>query len=499
MVLLSELVASLGGTVDAPAPPGDASPAIRDVHVDSRRVAEGTLFAALPGRATDGARHVPDATRRGAVAVLAPERLAQAPEIACWIHPEARRVAGLAAAVVYGRPTADVPVIGITGTNGKTTVAHLMGDVLTHLGHRPAVLGTVGHRLWGAFVEATHTTPDATELQRLCRRHRELGGDAVVLEISSHALDQERAAGLELSVAVWTNLSHDHLDYHVSMDAYAAAKERIFALLRPDGTAVVNADDALAPRMIRAAEGRGARVVTFGIGSRADLRVSRMEEDRQGTRLFLEGMGVPRTGLYLPLVGRHNVENALATLVAILSLGASPSRVLEGLATVTPPPGRLEPIDTGVRGFRVFVDYAHTPQALERVLSTLRDLLSEGAESKQGRLVCVFGCGGERDRDKRAVMGSIVASLADVCVVTSDNPRGEDPEAILQEVQAGMAEPRGEVVAEVDRRAAIRAALHRAQPGDLVLIAGKGHEAWQQLSNQRVPFDDRLVAAEELP
>lgn len=496
MVRLGELVASLGGSCERL----EAEPEILDVHLDSRRARPGTLFAALRGSRTDGARFVADACQRGASAVLSPTPLAAADERRCarWIHPDARGVAGRAAAIVYGRPAADVPVIGVTGTNGKTTVAHLIGELLAHEGRRPAVLGTVGHRLWGEELPATHTTPDATELQRLCRRHRDLGGDAIVLEASSHALDQERLAGLELDVAVFTNLTRDHLDYHHDMETYAAAKARIFAYLRPGGTAVVNADDAWAQHMADAARGSGARVVTFGIGSRADLRADRPSGGRQGTHLFLEGMGVPRIGLNLPLFGRHNVENALAAMAAILSLGASPSRVLEGLAAVSPPPGRLETIDTGGRGFRIFVDYAHTPDALGRVLSALGDLLAEDAGSKQGRLLCVFGCGGERDRDKRAPMGATVAALSDVAVVTSDNPRGEDPEAILNDVLAGMRQGRAEVLAELDRRTAIRRALELARPGDVVLIAGKGHETWQQFSDRRLPFDDRTVAREEM-
>lgn len=494
MVRLGELVAALGGTWERDA--SGAGPDIRDVHVDSRRAGAGTLFAALPGTREDGARFAPDALARGAAAVLSARRLDA--DCANWVHPEVRRVAGEAAALVHGRPAQDALVVGVTGTNGKTTVACLCGQLLERLGARPAVLGTVGHRLWGETLPATHTTPDATELQRLCRRHRDLGGDAIVLEVSSHALDQERVAGLWLDVAVFTNLTREHLDYHRTMEAYAAAKARIFERLKPGGTAVVGIDDGWAPVMIDAARARGARVVTFGIGSRADLRADRPSGGRRGTHLFLEGMGVPWTGLTIPLVGRHNVENALAASAAVLSLGASPSRVLEGLAAVTPPPGRLEPIDTGARGFRVFVDYAHTPDALERVLEALGELLAESAGSKQGRLLCVFGCGGERDRDKRATMGAAVAARADVALVTSDNPRGEDPEAILQDVLAGMGAPRGEVVVELDRRAAIRAALERARPNDVVLIAGKGHETWQQLSDRRVPFDDRQVAAEAL-
>ncbi len=500
MVRLSELVERLGGACE-PAAVGSRDPVVRDVDLDSRRVERGTLFAALPGTSRHGGEFVSQALQRGAVAVLSPRPLTLAPaatERPNWVHPQARRVAGEAAAVVHGRPSHELSVVGITGTNGKSTVLHLTAELLRQDGRRPGVAGTVAVELWNdERREATHTTPDGPELQRLCKRNLELGGDAFVLEVSSHALDQERLAGIELDVAVYTNLSRDHLDYHPSMDAYASAKERIFAHLVAGGTAVVNADDAQAARMIRAARARGARVVTYGIGSRADLSADRLEVDERGTHLFLEGMGIPWTGLYLPLLGRHNVENALAALAAVLRLGASPAHAVRGLATISSPRGRLEEVDVGGRGFRVFVDYAHTPDALERVLDTLRQLL--GSLGEERRLLCVFGCGGGRDAEKRHPMGAAVALRADVALVTSDNPRDEDPAAITADVVRGMQSGRAEVVVEPDRRSAIREALRRARPGDVVLIAGKGHERWQLLRGKKFPFDDVAVAREELP
>ena len=493
MVRLSDLVGRLGGACE-----GAADPLVLDVDLDSRRVRAGTLFAALPGGARDGGEFVPQALERGAVAVLSARRLATPDERPNWVHPEARRVAGEAAAVVHGHPSRGQGVVGITGTNGKSTVLHMTAQLLRHCGRRPGVSGTVGIELWGDGPrEATHTTPDATELQRLCRRNLELGGDAFVLEVSSHALDQERIAGLELDVAVYTNLSRDHLDYHPTMDAYAAAKERIFAHLAPGGSAVVNLDDGHAERMIRAARASGARVVTYGIGSRADLRADRLEIGEQGIHLFLEGMGIPRTGFFLPLLGRHDVENALAALAAVLRLGASPSHAVRGLAAISTPRGRLEEVATGGRGFRVFVDYAHTPDALERVLDALRRLPAPPGGAR--RVLCVFGCGGGRDAEKRAPMGAAVARAADVAIVTDDNPRDEEPAAIAAEILRGMASGSAEVVVEPDRRNAIREALRRARPGDLVLIAGKGHERWQWSRGRKLPFDDVAVAREELP
>jgi UDP-N-acetylmuramoyl-L-alanyl-D-glutamate--2,6-diaminopimelate ligase len=320
-----------------------------------------------------------------------------------------------------------------------------------------------------------------------------------VLEVSSHALEQERIAGLELDVAVFTNLSRDHLDYHRDMEAYAAAKERIFSHLRPGGTAVVNADDPAAARMTRAAERASARVVTYGTGPRAGLGAIDVEAGPEGSHLFLEGMGIPRTGLFLPLVGQHNIENALAAIAAVLTLGASSSRVIEGLATISTPVGRLEAVDVGERGFRVFVDYAHTPHALERVLEALRETLERSPEGAAGRLIAVFGAGGNRDREKRAPMGNVVGRLADVAVVTSDNPRDEEPRSIIEDVLQGMGSARAEIVVEEDRRKAIRRALEIARRGDAILVGGKGHETWQSSRGKQEPFEDRRVIREELP
>ncbi len=497
---LAELVERCGGRC---APPADT--AVQDLHIDSRRCAENALFAALPGLRDDGGRHAREALERGAVAVLSPGRLqGLPPDTPNWVHPEARRIAGEAAALIHGRPADRSLVVGITGTNGKSTVAHLACSLLEHVGHRPGLVGTVEVRPWGTPGEpSARTTPDAPELQRLCRRNLELGGDSFVLEASSHALDQDRLAGLALDVAIFTNLGRDHLDYHPDAEAYARAKERLFERLKPSGAAVIHADDAAAARMLDAARRFTGRVVTYGTRSHADLSATLAEASPSGSTLFLEGMGIPRTGLFLPLVGRHNAENALAALAAVLLLGASPARALEGLASLSPPRGRMQAIDTGARGFRVFVDYAHTPEALERVLGALRELLpraparmKDGVE--RGRLIVVFGCGGDRDREKRAPMGRAVGSLADLALVTSDNPRSEEPLAIIGDVLPGLEGGRAEVLVEPDRRAAIARALRAARSGDLVLVAGKGHEAWQELRDGRMPFEDQRVVLEEL-
>ncbi|MSR62561.1 MAG: UDP-N-acetylmuramoyl-L-alanyl-D-glutamate--2,6-diaminopimelate ligase [Planctomycetes bacterium] len=493
---LFELVRALGGRLE-----GDGATDILDVQLDSRCAREGVLFSALPGTKADGARFAIDATQRGAAAVLVPRAFDFSVGVPLWTHPDARRVTGLAAALVHGEPVREQRVIGVTGTNGKSTVAHLVGQLLTHVGHRPGVIGTVEYKLWNAPARpSTHTTPDAPELNRLARANRELGGDSFALEVSSHALDQERLAGFPLDVAIFTNLGRDHLDYHSDLEAYARAKERIFEHLKAGGAALINADDVGAERMRRAAERNGARVFTYGTRSNADLSATLEVVGPSGTTLFLDGMGIPRTGYFLPLTGRHNVENALAALAAVLFLGASPATAVAGLASLTAPRGRLEPVDTGARGFQVFVDYAHTPDALERVLSTLREFLLRPAERRvaSGRLICVFGCGGNRDREKRAPMGRAVARQADLCVVTSDNPRDEDPRAIIEDILPGLEHGRAAVEIEPDRRKAIARALASARAGDIVLIAGKGHETWQQVRDTRLSFEDPLVVQEEL-
>ncbi len=501
---LSRLVERLGGACELA-----SDPELVDVQIDSRRVGmrahgfgESELFCALPGRREDGAAFANQAVDRGATAVLASRIVSGlSPNVARWVHPLARRVAGEAAALIHGLPARAQRVIAVTGTNGKSTVVHLARSLLASLGARPGAIGTIEVKLFGEEAQpSTHTTPDGPELVRLCRRNRDLGGDALVLEASSHALDQERLAGLELDVAIFTNLGHDHLDYHGDLDAYAAAKERVFAYLKPRGAAAIHADDPRSEAMAAAARRVTDRVITYGIRSRADLFASVTEAGPRGSHLFLEGMGIPRTGFFLPLLGRHNVENALAALAAVLLLGASPSSALRGLASVSHPQGRLEEIDVGARPFRVFVDFAHTAEALARALETLRGVIGARASGAQtGRLVCVFGCGGNRDREKRGPMGETVAKLADLAVVTSDNPRDEDPAEIIREIQAGMKASRAEVWVEPDRRAAIRFALSRARNGDIVLVAGRGHETWQQLRSERIPFEDQSVVREELP
>lgn len=497
-MMLVELVERLGGRCGLEG----TGPEVSGVQLDSRRVGPGDLFVALRGESQDGREYISQALTAGACAILLegepPPAAVGAP---IWEHPQARAVAGRAASLLHGRPSKALDVFAVTGTNGKTTTAHLLGELLAGLGRTPAVLGTAGHRLAGGeALSATHTTPDAPTLQALLARHREQGGDAAVLEVSSHALLQERTAGLEIDYALYTNLSHDHLDYHGDMQHYAEAKSLMFSSLDSNAIAIVNADDDYSAMMAEAARAKGATVVTYGglkngTDAQCDLRASQLELDSGITYLTLSGMGISQARLRIPLSGRFNVANALAASAAVLMSGASPSAVVEGLASVSSPPGRLEPVPAppGVQapGLTVLVDYAHTPDALASVLDALRETLEPGR-----RLICVFGCGGERDTGKRGPMGRAAAERADLVVLTSDNPRGEDPEQILSQVRAGA--HGGAVVEEQpDRRLAIRQALAAGRDGDVLLIAGKGHETVQLVGGQAVDFDDRRVAEEE--
>lgn len=502
---LGELVARMGGHCLAPdgsrvdATRVGALPEVQAVHLDGRDCGPGSVYVALPGSRVDGRRFVTQAVERGARVVLCPTDLERAEpgdlgaEVITWVHPEARRIAGQAAAWLEGHPSRSMRCIGITGTNGKTTTAHLIAQLSTFCGQPTGLLGTAGHRLAdGSVLEATHTTPDAPNLQRLLARQVRSGARNTVLEVSSHALAQERHAGTEFQVAVFTNLSRDHLDFHGSLSEYADAKARLFEALGPGATAVLNAGDPASERMAQAARSVGARVVTYGIGSRVDLSASRLEACPRATTFYISGMGIEDTQARLPLLGRFNVENALAAVAVVLLSGASPSRVLEGLASASSAPGRLEEVPSGDRGFRVLVDYAHTDDALRNVCASLRDVLREGG-TPGARLITVFGCGGDRDRGKRAPMGAAAAAHSDVVILTSDNPRSEDPAAIIEDVLPGFVATGAEHEVVVDRAEALARAIEIARPGDLVLVAGKGHERVQIVGDRAIPFDDRDV------
>ncbi|MEZ6005152.1 MAG: UDP-N-acetylmuramoyl-L-alanyl-D-glutamate--2,6-diaminopimelate ligase, partial [Planctomycetota bacterium] len=489
------LVRSIGGAIGNPGQV-PAGLVLTGVQLDSRRVQPGDLFVALAGSQRDGWSFVPQAIERGAAAILASDLPAgMALPIPVWLHPDPRRALGLAAATFAGNPSRDLEVVAITGTNGKTTTAFLLRSLLRAQGQDPALLGTTGYYLArGVFEPATHTTPDAITLQHLFARQREVDGGTVIMEASSHALDQERLAGTSVDLAVFTNLSRDHLDYHGDMESYAASKARLFACLDRHGAAVLNADDHEYPRMVHAARAAGARVLSTSLQSPADLWANHLRTDTSGTRFDLHGLGFSATGIHVPLLGAHNISNLLQALACARWLGHDTAGLLAALPHLQAAPGRLEPIPLGPGRPAAWVDYAHTPDALQNVLTSLRRI--EGG----GKLWVLFGCGGERDQGKRAQMGEVAARLADEVWITSDNPRSEEPAAIANAIWQGVCAVRGTSPEacriELDRREAIHSILQAAGPGDRVLIAGKGHESVQEIGGQKLPFDDRAVAQE---
>ena len=467
----------------------------RDLAVDglsfhSTEVRPGNLFFAIKGARMDGTVYAQQAVARGAVAIVAEEPLPVA--VPVLIVANARQALADAARYYYRDPSRAVSVIGITGTNGKTTTAHLTRACLQADRRQCGLLGTIAYEFGGRKIPASNTTPDPVRIHGYLREMADRFASACVMEVSSHSLDQDRVRGVRFATAVFTNLTQDHLDYHKDMASYAAAKARLFASLQHGTCAVLSRDDPASAVMADAMP-PGVRVLWFGLAQEADVRAEEVQLGPDGTRFWLV-MPNGRVEIFLRLVGLHNVQNALAAAAAALSLGVSELTVASALEDARPVPGRLElveaPLSQRLGPVRVFVDYAHTPDALDKVASCLREL-------SEGRLIVVFGCGGDRDRSKRAPMAAAVARHAHVGYMTSDNPRSEDPNAILDEMAVGV--PAGAVFHRVvDRAEAIRLAVADAQPGDTVLIAGKGHETYQIQKDSVTPFDDRQEAARAL-
>jgi UDP-N-acetylmuramoyl-L-alanyl-D-glutamate--2,6-diaminopimelate ligase len=465
---------------------GDASLSATSVTHDSRQVGPESLFVAIRGLATDGNLYVDAARKKGAVAIVSEEPPQPGGP---WIQVgDAREALAVLAAAVLGDPAQHLTLVGVTGTNGKTTTTHLIDAALRAAGHKVGLIGTIQYRVGDRLAEAVRTTPESSDLQELFRDMVAAGCDHAVMEVSSHSLVLKRVHGLGFRVAVFTNLTRDHLDFHGDMDRYFEAKRILFdTLLRTDGHAVINAADDRAGEL--AAASRGV-VWTFGIEIPADLRASDVSLSLGGTR-FRAQTPVGELLVESPLLGRFNVENLLAALGASLALGLPADVALRGLSSVTGVPGRLERVAAG-QDFTVIVDYAHTDDALKNLLETVREL-------KPRRVITVFGCGGDRDRSKRPLMGAVASRLSEAVVVTSDNPRSEPPESIIEEIVRGMNGGRkAERHVVVDRRDAIAKAFEMAGPGDAVVIAGKGHESYQVLRDRTVPFDDRQVARDLL-
>jgi UDP-N-acetylmuramoyl-L-alanyl-D-glutamate--2,6-diaminopimelate ligase len=464
----------------------DARLPVAHVTHDSRAVQPGSMFVAIRGLAVDGNQFVEAAMRKGAGVVVSE---AAAPPGVPWVRvPDAREALALFSAAALGDPARSLQLVGVTGTNGKTTTAYLIDAALRAQGRRVGLLGTVQYRIGDRVAEAVRTTPESSDLQALFKEMVEAGCSHAVLEVSSHSLQLKRVHGCGFRVAVFTNLTRDHLDFHGDMNRYFAAKRVLFdSLLLPDGHAILNADDDRSAGIATTARGR---VWTYAIDRPADLRARDVALALDGTRFQVDspaGSFEIRT----PLLGRFNVSNVLAAFGASLALGIPPETAIAGLVSLTGVRGRLERVAAG-QDFTVVVDYAHTDDALKNLLETVRELGPR-------RIITVFGCGGDRDRTKRPLMGAVAQRLSDVVVVTSDNPRSEPPEAILDEIQRGMNGTRGaERHVIVDRREAIGRALEMARTGDAVVIAGKGHETYQVLRDRTIPFDDRQVAREAL-
>jgi UDP-N-acetylmuramoyl-L-alanyl-D-glutamate--2,6-diaminopimelate ligase len=474
MMRLAELVAGLPGAQVV----GDDAAAVRDLAYDSRKVEPGTLFFCVVGEKADGHEFGARAVEEGAAALVVERELTDlaVPQV---VVPDSRAAMAPLAARFWGDPTAELRMVGVTGTNGKTTTAFLVREILRAADFPCGLLGTVKQIVGGVEKEVVRTTPEAIELQATFRQMLEGGDEACAMEVSSHAMVLHRADAIHFEVAIFTNLTQDHLDFHADMEDYFLAKRKLFEA--GPGTAIVNVDDPYGRRLAEEFE-----CVTFSAeGAEADYSAREVSFDASGASFRVGGMQ-----LRMGLPGHFNVANALGAFAAAEAMGVGSEIAVAGLAWAGRVPGRFEPIDEG-QGFTVLVDYAHTPDSLENVLRAARRLTS-------GRLITVFGAGGDRDRDKRPKMGRAGAELADLTVITSDNPRSEDPEAIVSEVAAG-AEGAGELEIVVDRREAIALALGRAEPGDTVVIAGKGHEQGQEFEDGRkVPFDDREVAREEL-
>ncbi len=483
---------------------GDAGVEVSSLATDSRHVRPGALFFALPGARTDGSRFIDEAVERGAVAVAASD-LPQPSTATGLSFPSILRALSEISACFYGHPSRKLCLVGVTGTNGKTTITHLLESIWSAAGHRPGIIGTIHYRVGDRSWPAPFTTPQAPELQRLLAEMVEAGATHVAMEVSSHALVLERVRDCDWDGALFTNLTRDHLDFHPDMESYFAAKRSLFTELLPRSAkprrfAVVNRDDSYGRRL--AAE-LPVRLVTFGHGGDADVAPLEVERSLEGLRGEIR-LGQERLTIASPLVGDAHLENILAAAAAAWAQGIPLPTIAEGIGGCRGIPGRMERVDDG-SPFAVLVDYAHSPDALEHAVRLLRGVA-------EGRVIVVFGCGGDRDRGKRPLMGEAAARIADLVILTSDNPRSEDPLRIIHDIERGVVEAGLEAIQEgaarreeargylvvPERRRAIQLAIEVARPTDVVLVAGKGHETDQIVGAERLPFDDRVEARRSL-
>ena len=474
---------------------GDVSIEINGIEVDSRKVQPGNLFLCLPGFTVDGHDFAPTAIEKGAVAIVCERELSvDVPQV---IVKDSRFAMAYLADRFYGHPSQQLKVIGVTGTNGKTTTTHLIDKILTDQNHTTGLIGTIKMKIGSEVFDVKNTTPDALDLQKALAKMVEVHSDYAVMEVSSHALDLGRVRGVKYHIGVFTNLTQDHLDYHHTMEAYRNAKGLLFSQLgnvysserSENRVAVLNVDDEASQYFERVTS---AQVITYGIDREADVRATNIRITSQGTTLTVESFK-GTIDLQLKLVGKFNVYNVLASIAVGLIEGISLEALKTSLEEVNGVDGRFESVNEG-QDYAVLVDYAHTPDSLENVLKTVK-------EFAKGNVICVFGAGGDRDKTKRPIMGKIAVQYSDYVVATSDNPRTEDPEAILQDIIAGIQEVNTELnkyKAVVDRKEAIEYAITMAQKDDVILIAGKGHETYQILNDQVIHFDDREIAREAI-
>ncbi len=479
---------------------GSAEVEVTDLAYDAADAAPGACFVAIKGTKRDGVEFAGDAVARGAIAVVS-ERPAEIHGNASnVVVDDSRRALGFMSARLLGDPSASMTVVGVTGTSGKTTITYLMESIFASAGKPSGVIGTVECRFPGERIKATQTTPQSLDIQRLLARMRKSGCSACALEVSSHALTQERVAGCRFDAGIFTNLTPEHMDYHNGMDDYFAAKAILFERIllesgKPAAVAAINADDPYGLEMARRST---VPVILFALKNPADVTASDLKFDSSGLRMRVE---TPAGSFQCRsrLCGSFNAQNILAAVAAAVRIGIPIEKIREGIENLTYVPGRFEAVKND-RGVLALVDYAHKPDALENVLSHAKELMN----GRGGRLIAVFGCGGDRDRKKRPLMGRAVAGLADIVIVTSDNPRSESPEAIIEEILPGVREqaPKfsGEVGYEVivDRREAITRAVSLARRGDVIVVAGKGHEDYQIIGDRRIHFDDREVLSELL-
>jgi UDP-N-acetylmuramoyl-L-alanyl-D-glutamate--2,6-diaminopimelate ligase len=460
------------------------------IQYDSRKVGRGDLFVAIRGTGVDGHRFIDQAISAGARVVVL-EDDARFPD-SYFMHtgtvkvvvPNSRVALAEMSARMYGNPSRRLTMVGVTGTNGKTTTTHLVKAILESSGMKTGLIGTIGYSVGDALMPATHTTPESLELNALLGKMVEHQCGAAVMEVSSHALHQHRVHAIRFAAGVFTNLTQDHLDYHGTLEEYFRAKNILFEGLDEEAVAVVNRDDGRCDEVLRSTK---AKTLTFGVSPEADVAATDTTMSLSGTSMKIRYRGTS-TSITSPLIGRFNVSNVLAAYATGLSLGIANELLVKAVAGTRAVQGRFEHV-ASPHGWTAVIDYAHTPDALQKALAAVRDIFEP---ERQGRIITVFGCGGDRDRTKRPIMGRIAAGLSDLTIVTSDNPRHEDPEAIIGEVMAGV--PAGAAAERVaDRESAILKALASARPNDVVLIAGKGHEDYQVIGDRRVHFSDREV------